>query len=217
MYQQSPQSNRVSNRYSAPATRRFNSRSSAPATTTHFNSRYSASTTTTHSNSPYSAPATTTRFNSRYSESTTSFNSHYSAPKTTTRFNSRYSESTTTTSFNSRSSASATTARINSRCSASANTTVSRMPTTSQKHHNFVSEPMGGKGVTKVPGVGQATGRRLSNHGCTQATNLLGEYLVRQGREHSFVDFMQDNASAQPQHAKATYNALKEWSDNNLM
>ncbi|XP_069177033.1 uncharacterized protein [Procambarus clarkii] len=185
MYQQSPPSNRVSNRvnsrYSAPATTRFNSRYSAPATTTRFYSHYSESTTTT-----------------------THFNSRCSSPATTTRFNSRYSESATTTSFN-------------SRCSASANTTISRMSTTSQKYHNFVSEPMGGKRVTEVPGVGQATGRRLSNYGCTQATNLLGEYLIRQGRQRSFVDFMEDIASAQPQHAIVTYNALKEWSDNNLM
>lgn len=39
------------------------------------------------------------------------------------------------------------------------------MSTTSQKHHNFVSEPMGDKPVTDLAGIGEVLGKRLSDQG----------------------------------------------------
>lgn len=39
------------------------------------------------------------------------------------------------------------------------------MSTTTQKHRNFVSEPMGDKGVTALPGIGEALGRNLERKG----------------------------------------------------
>ena len=45
------------------------------------------------------------------------------------------------------------------------------MSTTSQKHRNFVAEPMADKPVTDLAGVGQVLGQRLKSKGYTEVRN----------------------------------------------
>lgn len=40
-----------------------------------------------------------------------------------------------------------------------------RMSTTTQKHRNFVSEPMGDKPVTALSGIGEVLGENLERQG----------------------------------------------------
>lgn len=39
------------------------------------------------------------------------------------------------------------------------------MPNTTQKHRDFVGEPMGDKDVTELPGIGEVLGARLEHQG----------------------------------------------------
>ena len=48
---------------------------------------------------------------------------------------------------------------------------------TTKKHAQFVSEPMGSKGVTAVPGIGKVTAAGLKGGGVTKAKQLYGNYL----------------------------------------
>ena len=47
------------------------------------------------------------------------------------------------------------------------------MSTTSQKHRNFVAEPMGEKSVTELAGIGDVLGQRLIDQGYEKVHLLI--------------------------------------------
>lgn len=48
-----------------------------------------------------------------------------------------------------------------------------KMSSTSQKHRNFVQEPMGEKSVTELAGIGEVLGGRLKDHGFDMVFSFL--------------------------------------------
>lgn len=57
------------------------------------------------------------------------------------------------------------------------------MSTTSQKHRNFVGEPMGDKPVTALSGIGDSLGRRLEEQGFDKVGGAHGNV-----RKHTMTD-----------------------------
>ena len=64
------------------------------------------------------------------------------------------------------------------------------MSTTSQKHRNFVAEPMGEKAVTDLAGIGDVLGKRLESKGFDKAYVLLGQFLLMKKNKEKFLKWM---------------------------
>jgi len=90
------------------------------------------------------------------------------------------------------------------------------MSTTSQKHRNFVAEPMADKPVTDLAGVGNVLGQRLKTKGYTEAYVVLGQFLLLKKDRELFVDWMKDTAGANNKQASDCHQCLADWCDEFL-
>ncbi|CAH3140706.1 unnamed protein product [Porites lobata] len=86
------------------------------------------------------------------------------------------------------------------------------MSSTSQKHRNFVSEPMGEKDVTELAGIGEVLGGKLKEKGFDKAYVVLGQFLVLKKDQEMFMDWIKDECGANKKQGGDCYNCLKEWS-----
>lgn len=87
------------------------------------------------------------------------------------------------------------------------------MSSTSQKHRNFVSEPMGEKDVTELAGIGEVLGGKLKEKGFDKAYVVLGQFLVLKKDQEMFMDWIKDECGANKKQGGDCYNCLKEWCD----
>ncbi|KAF7988528.1 hypothetical protein HCN44_001101 [Aphidius gifuensis] len=85
------------------------------------------------------------------------------------------------------------------------------MSSTSQKHKNFVAEPMGTKSVTELAGVGDVLGKRLELAGFDKAYVVLGQFLVLKKDRELFQEWMKDTCGASTKHSSDCYQCLSDW------
>ena len=91
-----------------------------------------------------------------------------------------------------------------------------RMSSTSQKHRDFVAEPMGEKPVTDLPGIGPVLGERLSAKGFDKAYVVFGQFLVLKKNEELFLDWIKETCSANAKQGGDCYTGLNEWANSFL-
>ncbi|XP_011313949.1 barrier-to-autointegration factor [Fopius arisanus] len=90
------------------------------------------------------------------------------------------------------------------------------MSSTSQKHKNFVAEPMGDKPVTELAGVGEVLGKRLEAAGFDKASIVLGQYLVLKKDRELFQEWMKDVCGASLKYSNDCYQCLNDWCEEFL-
>ncbi|XP_014256375.1 barrier-to-autointegration factor-like [Cimex lectularius] len=82
------------------------------------------------------------------------------------------------------------------------------MSHSSQKHRNFIAEPMNEKPVTKLAGIGEVLGTRLEQQGFDRAYVVLGQFLVLRKNRALFQDWMRDTCQANSTQSNDCYNRL---------
>lgn len=90
------------------------------------------------------------------------------------------------------------------------------MSSTSKKHKNFVSEPMGDKPVTELAGIGDVLGSRLVDNNYDKAYTVLGQFLLFKKDEALFKDWLQDISGANSKQQNDCFQCLREWCDSFL-
>ncbi|XP_072907596.1 barrier-to-autointegration factor-like [Hemitrygon akajei] len=85
------------------------------------------------------------------------------------------------------------------------------MISTSHKHRNFVSEPMGNKSVSALAGIGATLGRKLEEQGFDKAYEVLGQFLVLRKDDELFKDWLKDICGANSRQAGQCVFCLQEW------
>ncbi|XP_048863923.1 barrier-to-autointegration factor-like [Brienomyrus brachyistius] len=87
------------------------------------------------------------------------------------------------------------------------------MSTTSQKHRDFVAEPMADKPVTALAGIGDVLGKKLEEQGFDKAYVVLGQFLVLKKDVELFTEWLKDTCGANTRQAASCTQCLKEWCD----
>ncbi|XP_046884941.1 barrier-to-autointegration factor-like [Hypomesus transpacificus] len=87
------------------------------------------------------------------------------------------------------------------------------MSTTSQKHRDFVAEPMGDKPVNALSGIGEVLGKKLEDQGFDKAFVVLGQFLLLRKDVELFTEWLKDTSGANSRQAASCSQCLREWCD----
>ncbi|XP_074813954.1 barrier-to-autointegration factor isoform X1 [Natator depressus] len=87
------------------------------------------------------------------------------------------------------------------------------MSSTSQKHRDFVAEPMGEKPVGTLAGIGDVLGKKLADKGFDKAYVVLGQFLVLKKDEELFREWLKDTCGANAKQSRDCSGCLREWCD----
>jgi hypothetical protein len=77
---------------------------------------------------------------------------------------------------------------------------------TTQKHKDFIAEPMGFKKITEIAGIGVVYGDKLMLRGFVHAYILLGQFLLRKKKEQVFSSWLMSNFQINKRYAKSCFN-----------
>ncbi|XP_019378956.1 PREDICTED: barrier-to-autointegration factor isoform X1 [Gavialis gangeticus] len=88
-----------------------------------------------------------------------------------------------------------------------------KMSSTSQKHRDFVAEPMGEKPVGSLAGIGEVLGKKLAEKGFDKAYVVLGQFLVLRKDEELFREWLKDTCGANAKQSRDCSGCLREWCD----
>ncbi|XP_077181934.1 barrier-to-autointegration factor-like [Paroedura picta] len=83
--------------------------------------------------------------------------------------------------------------------------------TTTQKHRDFVVEPLGTKPVGTLAGIGYGLGKKLEDKGIDKAYVVLGQFLVLKKDEDLFHKWLKDTCGANAKQSRDCYGCLRDW------
>uniref|UniRef100_M3Z754 Barrier-to-autointegration factor n=1 Tax=Mustela putorius furo TaxID=9669 RepID=M3Z754_MUSPF len=78
---------------------------------------------------------------------------------------------------------------------------------------DFMAEPMGGKPVGNLAGIGEALGKKLEERGFDKAPVFLGQFLVLKKDEDLSWEWLQDTCGANAKQSRDSFWCLREWHD----
>ncbi|XP_051831614.1 barrier-to-autointegration factor-like [Antechinus flavipes] len=84
---------------------------------------------------------------------------------------------------------------------------------TSQKHRDFVAEPMGEKSVRCLAGIGEVLGKKLEDRGFDKAYMVLGHFLLLKKNERHFQEWLNDVCGANAKQSRDCIGCLQDWCD----
>ena len=81
-----------------------------------------------------------------------------------------------------------------------------------ETHRKFVSEPIGNKPVSAVPGIGRAHKETLNGSNITKASELLGVCMSKGMKQDQFQEWLKEKLpTSNAVHRECCYKALDEY------
>uniref|UniRef100_A0A7E4V5H6 Barrier to autointegration factor n=1 Tax=Panagrellus redivivus TaxID=6233 RepID=A0A7E4V5H6_PANRE len=83
---------------------------------------------------------------------------------------------------------------------------------TSFKHREFTSEPMGDKKVSDIAGIGNVYGSKLTERGFGNASNLMGQFLIMNKDKDAFASWLKSEIGVSSRYSRNAAACLDEYS-----